>query len=194
MERDTPRVKRLRRNWRKAAARVDPRKLVFVDESGLNTAMTRTHGRAPKGRRVHGAVPHDHKTLTMIGALRAEGVTAAVTARCATDTDLFRLFVTQALAPRLRRGDVVVWDNLAPHRAAGLTEALAAAGARLMPLPPHSPDLSPIEPCWSKVKQLVRSLGPRDPDALGAATVRAFAAITPADAHGWFRHCGYLVH
>jgi len=188
-------VKRLRRQWCRAVARIDPRKLVFVDESGVNTAMTRTRGRAHKGQRVHGAVPHgDWKTVTMLGAIRSDGMAAAATAPFSTDTDLFRVFVTEALVPALHRGDVVVWDGLAPHKAAGLKEAVHRAGAELMPLPPYSPDLSPIEPCWSKIKEIVRSIEPRDEQAIGLATTKAFAAISPADARGWFRHCGYLVH
>jgi transposase len=188
-------VKELRRRWCRAVARVDPRRLVFVDESGVNTAMTRARGRAPKGQRVHSAVPHgDWKTVTMLGAIRASGMAAAATAPFPTDTDLFRLFVTHALVPALRRGDVVVWDGLAPHKAAGLKEAIEGAGAELMPLPPYSPDFSPNEPCWSKVKEIVRAAEPRDERAIGDATARAFAAVTPDDARGCFRHCGYVVH
>lgn len=187
-------MKGLRRQWCRAVAHIDPRKLVFVDESGVNTAMTRTCGRAPKGERVHGAVPHgDWKTVTMLGAIRASGMAAAATAPFSTDTDLFRLFVTHALVSALHRGDVVVWDGLAPHKAAGLKEAVQGAGAELMPLPPYSPDLSPIEPCWSKVKEIVRAAGPRDERSIGDATAKAFAAVTSDDARGWFGHCGYVV-
>jgi transposase len=168
---------------------------VFVDESGVNTAMTRTRGRAPKGQRVHGAVPHgDWKTITMLGALRCDGMAAAATAPCSTDTDLFRLFVTHGLVPALHRGDVVVWDNLAPHKAAGLTELLHQVGAELMPLPPYSPDLSPIEPCWSKVKEIVRAAEPRDEASIGRVAAKAFQSVTSTDACGWFKHCGYVVH
>lgn len=188
-------MKKLRRVWCRAVARIDPRKLVFVDESGVNTAMTRTRGRALRGRRVHGAVPQGGwKTVTLLGAIRADGMAAAATAPCSTDAELFRVFVNQALVPALHRGDVVVWDGLAPHKAAGVEQAVQRAGARLMPLPPYSPDLSPIEPCWSKVKEMVRSAEPRDEQAIGKATTQAFAAVTPSDARGWFRHCGYRVH
>jgi transposase len=188
-------VKKLRRHWCREVAKIDPRKLVFVDESGVNTAMTRSRGRAPRGQRVHGAVPHgDWKTVTLLGAIRCDGMAAAATAPFSTDTDLFRVFVSEALVPALHRGDVVVWDSLAPHKAAGLKQTIQNAGAQLMPLPPYSPDLSPIEPCWSKVKEMVRAAGPRDEEAIGAVATKAFAAVTPADARGWFRHCGYLVH
>jgi transposase len=194
-ERDTPRVQRLRRQWAQEAKDVPAKKLVFVDESGANTAMTRARGRAPRGERVAGAVPNGHwSTLTMIGALRLEGLAAAATVDAATDGPIFRSFVTDALVPALRRGDVVVWDGLAPHKAAGVAEAVEAAGASLLPLPPYSPDFSPIEPMWSKVKQDLRSAEARTPQALGQAAAGAFALVTAADARGWFGECGYGVH
>jgi transposase len=188
-------VKRLRREWRREAAGVDPHKLVFVDESGADTAMTRTRGRAARGERVAGAVPHGHRrTLTMPGAIRLEGLAAAATVPSPTDSDVFRAFVGTSLVPAPREGDVVVWDNLSPHKAAGVAEAVRAAGAELMPLPPYSPDFSPIEPCWSKVKEWLRAAGPRSADAPGAAAGQAFAAVTADDARGWFESCGYVVH
>ena len=166
-----------------------------MDESGANTAMTRPRGRAPRGERVEGSVPNGHwSTLTMIGALRLDGLAAAVTIDAATDGPVFRSFVTDALVPALRRGDVVVWDNLSPHKAAGVAEAVEAAGASLMPLPPYSPDYSPIEPMWSKVKQCLRTAAARTLPALRDAADAAFAAVTAADAGGWFDHCGYCVH
>ena len=186
-------MKRLRRSWRREAAKVDPHRLVFVDESGANTAMTRTRGRAARGERVPGAVPHGHwQTLTMLGALRLDGLAAAATVPSPTDSDVFLAFVEASLVPALHEGDVVVWDNLSPHRAAGVAEAVRAAGAELMP--PYSPDFSPIEPCWSKVKEWLRAAGPRSADTLGEAAGRAFAAVTPDDARGWFQSCGYIVH
>jgi transposase len=124
--------------------------------------------------------------MTLIGALRLKGPVTGVTVNGPTDTEVFRAFVTDALAPALRRGDVVVWDNLSSHKAAGLTRTLATRGARFLPLPPYSPDLSPIEPEWSKVKQVLRAAEARTPEALGQATARAFAA---KDARGWFGKC-----
>lgn len=119
---------------------------------------------------------------------------AAATVDAATDTDLFHAFVGEALVPALRPGDVVVWDNLTPHKAQEVQNEVARARATLMPLPPYSPDLSPIEPCWSKVKQHVRDVAPRTAQALGVAAAEAFAGVTAADARGWFEHCGYCVH
>jgi len=194
-EQDRPDVVASRQAFRRRVARIDPKRLVFVDESGANTVMTRTRARAPRGHRAVGAVPHGHwKTLTLLGALRLNGPVAGVTVNGPTDTDVFRLFVNDALAPALHRGDVVVWDNLAAHKAAGVMQTLAAHGARFLPLPPYSPDLSPIEPQWSKVKQVLRSVEARTPQALGQAAADAFAAITAKDARGWFRKCGYCVH
>ena len=188
-------MQRLRRQWAEGAKQVPAKKFVFVDESGANTAMTRARGRAPRGERVEGSVPNGHwSTLTMIGALRLDGLAAAVTVDAATDGPIFRSFVTDALVPALRRGDVVVWDNLSPHRAAGVAEAVEAAGARLMPLPPYSPDFAPIEPMWSKVKQGLRTAEARTPEALGEAAAEAFASVTADDARGWFAECGYCVH
>jgi transposase len=194
-ERDTPRVRALRGHWKKRIAQVDPAKLVFVDESGINTAMTRTRGRGSPGERVEGAVPQGHwTTLTMLGALRLEGMAAAATVDAATDTQVFDAFVRDALVPALRCGDVVVWDNLAPHKAQQVCQAVEQRQARLMPLPPYSPDLSPIEPCWSKVKGHVRDVEPRTPEALGHAAAEGFARVTAANARGWFAKCGYSVH
>jgi transposase len=194
-ERDTPRVARLRREWLREAKEIPAGRLVFVDESGANTAMTRSRGRAPRGERVAGAVPSGHwSTLTMIGALRLDGVAAAVTVDAPADGPVFLAFVTGALVPALRRGDVVVWDGLAPHKAAGAAEAVAGAGAALLPLPPYSPDFSPIEPMWSKVKQGLRTAEARTPSVLGRAAADAFASVTAADARGWFGECGYCAH
>lgn len=185
----------MRAAWRKKLKHIPAKKLVFVDESGATTDMTRTHGRAPPNQRVPGAVPNGHwKVMTMLGALRSSGVVAAATIHAPTDTAVFRCFVHDALIPKLHRGDVVVWDNLGAHRAADLGQMVQAAGAQLEPLPPYSPDLSPIEPGWSKVKQHLRSAEARTATALEQASHAAFSSITAEDAKGWFRHCGYAVH
>jgi transposase len=165
-----------------------------VDESGINTSMTRARGRGLPGPRVEGAVPCGWKTLTMLGAVRLGGVAALATVEAPTDTDVFHAFVHDALVPALRKGDVVVWDGLGPHKAERVKREVAVAKAELMPLPPYSPDLSPIEPCWSKVKGHVRDAEPRTAEAMGRAAADGFASVTESDCRGWFAKCGYCVH
>ena len=175
------------------AAELAPR-LVFVDETGCSTRMGRTHGRAPPGERVSGRVPFGHwRATTVIGAMRSDGVAAAVTLDGATDADAFRTFVADFLAPALRPGDVVVMDNLSAHHAAGVRAAVEAAGATLLHLPAYSPDLNPIEKLWSKVKQRLRDAAARTKEALDRAIADALAAVTASDCAGWFGSCGYPV-
>jgi transposase len=188
-------VRALRRAWWQQIQQIDVKRLVFVDESGANTAMTRTRARAPKGQRAAGAVPQGHwLTLTLLGALRLEGLATAATIAAPTDADVFGVFVREGLVPVLRPGDVVAWDNLSPHRGEDVVEAVAGAKARVLPLPPYSSDYSPIEPCWSKVKQHLRDAAARDEEALGRAAEEAFASVTASDARSWFKMCGYCLH
>ena len=152
---------------------------MFVDESGVTRSMTRRYGRAPKGERVYDAVPLGHwEGTTLIGALALDCVRASFTVDAATDTDIFRVFVEQALVPALRPGDVVVWDNLPAHKAPELKVQIEAVRATLLPLPPYSPDFNPIEQCWSKVKECLRSAQARTTEALQQAIAHAFAAVT----------------
>lgn len=167
-------------------------KLVFIDESGAKTNMTRTRGRAARGVRVIDKVPHGHwATTTMISAIRSTGPFAAAMVNGATDSDVFLTYVQHALLPELTAGDVVIMDNLQPHKAAGVREMIESAGATLLYLPPYSPDLNPIENMWSKVKQHLRSAAARTQEALQEAVTAALHAITPRDCLGFFRHCGY---
>lgn len=194
-ERDTPRVKLLRQAFLQRIKSIDPSRLVFIDESGATTAMTRLRGRAPRGERVHGTTPHGHwKVTTIIGALRWSGMVAPMTIDCATDSDVFRIYVERILVPSLRKGDVVVMDNLSAHKAAGIAELIEAAGAELVFLPPYSPDLNPIEQCWSKVKEFLRSAKARSQRLLERVIGEAIKTITPADSRGFFKHAGYVVH
>jgi transposase len=171
---------------------VDPDRLVFLDESGTQTSMTRTRGRAPRGQRVVAKVPGGHwKVVTRISAVRTGGPFAAASLVGATDSDVFRAYVREVLAPQLRPGEVVVMDNLAPHKAVGIREAIEGAGAEVRYLPPYSPDFNPIENLWSKVKGKLRSLAARSVDGLHDAIGTALATVTPSDCVGYFRHCGY---
>lgn len=166
----------------------------MLDESYATTAFTRPRGRSRRGERLVARVPHGHwKLLTVLAAMNVEGVVAAATVDAPTDGDVFRAFVDDALVPRLRRGQVVVMDNLAAHKVAGVRGAIERAGCRVVYLPPYSPDLSPIEPMWSKVKQALRSRGARTVAALVDAVGEALEAVRPADCAGFFRGCGYTL-
>jgi transposase len=154
--------------------------------------MTRLYGRAPRGERVVGTVPQNYgANVTMLAALGSHGVEAVMTIDGATDAEVFRVYVEQVLRPTLRPGDLVIMDNLRAHKAAGIREAIEQTGARLQYLPPYSPDLAPIEPCWSKIKTALRAAKARSREALEHALAQALATITVADAHSGFAHCGY---
>jgi transposase len=165
-----------------------------VDESGANIAMTRLYGRAPKGERVIGSVPQNYgENLTMLASMGVEGVGAVMTVNGATDADVFRADFEQVLAPTLRVGDIVVMDNLGAHKAAGIKQLIESKGAKLIYLPPYSPDLSPIERCWSKIKTELRKAKARSREALELALKQALTTVTESDALSWFVHCGYAV-
>jgi transposase len=194
-ERDTPRVQAERALYRDLSATLDLHRVKFIDESGLNIAMTRLYGRAPRGERVLGSVPQNYgQNVTILGALSCTGLEAVMTVEGATDADVFRAYVRQVLCPTLRTGDIVIADNLSAHKAAGVQEAIAAKGARLLYLPPYSPDLNPIEQCWSKLKTFLRAAKARTREALEAAVTRALVTVTESDARAWFAHSGYVLH
>jgi transposase len=131
------------------------------------------------------------RVTTLIGALALDGVRASFTVNAAADTDVFQVFVENALVPALRPGEVVIWDHLPAHKAPELKTILESAPATLLPLPPYSPDFNPIEQCWSKGKEFLRAAEARTSEALEQAIAQAFAHVTATDAHGWFQHCGY---
>jgi transposase len=189
-QRDRPDVKRKRRKFRRELAAIEPEKLVFVDETGATTTMTPTHARAPRGQRAVDAVPASWETVTWIAALGLDGVRAPMAFPGATDTPTFEAYVEQVLAPQLHAGDVVIWDNIKPHQAAGAAAAVEQAGARLVPLPPYSPEDNPIEEMFSKVKQILRRAEARAEDQVYEAMVEAMRRVTPKDILGWFRHAG----
>jgi transposase len=185
-EQDRPEVQEQRREFCEELAGTDPSRLVFVDECGANTAMTRTHGRAPVGERVYGSAPGRWESITLTCGLRLSGVTAALAFPGATNTDVFETYVEQVLVPELKPGDVVIWDNLKPHQSEEATEAIEAAGARVVPLPPWSPDLTPIEEMVSKVKGAMRTAAARTTAAVYAAFGSALHDVTREDIAGWF--------
>jgi len=168
--------------------------LVFIDESSAKTNMTRLRGWAPEGERAYDSAPFGHwLTHTMISSMRLDGTTAGMVVDSATDGDVFEAYVRTTLAPALRPGDIAILDNLSPHRRAAVAEIIRARGARILFLPPYSPDLNPIEKMWSKVKAIIRSLKPRTVEALHAAISHAFSQITPEDARSFFESCGYTI-
>ena len=166
-----------------------------MDESGVNLALTRLFERAPKGERVCDSVPKNYgENVTPLGALSLSGVEALMTVNGATDSAVFLSFVREMLAPTLRAGDVVLWDNLGAHRSQAVREAVEARGATVIFLPPYSPDMNPIERCWSKLKTFLRAAKARSREALEAAIKQALATVTESDARAWFKHCGYAVN
>lgn len=184
-----------KRGWfRRRTRDLNHGRFLFVDESAVNTAMTRRYGRAPRGQRVYDSAPRNYGAHTsIIGALSLRGLVATMTVEGAVDTLCFDAYVERVLAPQLRRGDVVVLDNLGAHRASRLEEVVAECGARVLWLPPYSPDYSPIEQCWSKIKSYLRGAKARTADALDKALAQAIEFVTKADIRGWFKHCGYLL-
>ncbi len=176
-----------RASWHEPLAAEPVTALVFVDESGANTKMTRLRGRALGGQRLLARVPHGHyQTSTLISGVRLGGPCAPWLVSGPMNGEMFLAWVQQGLAPTLRQGDVVILDNLATHKIRGVREALEAVGARLLYLPPYSPDFNPIEPMWSKIKQTLRSHAPRTEEELLRAAQTAFNAISTADCQGFF--------
>jgi transposase len=165
---------------------------VFLDEAGSNIAMTREYARSESGERAHDKVPRNRGDVTsMLGALSLKGLTAMMTVDGGTSADVFKVFVEQVLTPTLPPGAIVVMDNAGAHKATRVLEAFAAAGVEVRFLPPYSPELNPIELAWAKLKRLLKDAKARTREALDAAIGAIADAISPSDACGWFRHCGY---
>lgn len=166
--------------------------MIFLDESGAKTNLTRLRGRAQRGQRVHAASPQGHwRTTTMISSIRVDGTTACMTIDGPTDTEVFRAYVQRVLNPTLKGGEVVILDNLSPHKNDGTLDLLKERGAQVRFLPAYSPDLNPIELMWSKVKNSLRSAEARTERALRKAIAASLGRVTAQDARNWFAHCGY---
>ena len=193
-EQDRPDVAAARSAWADNQSKLDPDRLVFIDETGTSTNMARLRGRAPRGERLVGKIPHGHwKTTTFVAGLR----TTALTAPCVIDGpmngDVFFAYVEQILVPTLKPGDIVVMDNLSAHKVHGIRDLIEAAGATLLYLPPYSPDFNPIENMWSKIKQILRREVPRTAAELIAAAKIAFHAISLSDCKGFFLNAHYAI-
>lgn len=166
--------------------------LVFLDESAAQTTLSRLYGRAPRGQRLVEAVPAGPwRTRTLVAAVRCDGVLAPLLLDGSMNGATFAGYVRRVLVPELRPGDVVVWDNLAAHKVVGAREAIEAAGARVLLLPPYSPDFNPIEHVWAKVKAWLRKAAARTWAALLDAVADALRAVTESDCQGCFAHGGY---
>ncbi|MEI8159362.1 MAG: IS630 family transposase [Burkholderiales bacterium] len=191
-EQDRPDVKEARRQWYERFREVKLDDLVFLDEFGATTHMTRTRARGPVGQRVVCKVPHGHwKTLSTIAAMSVRGIITAMVFDGATSTEAFVTFVEHELVPVLTKGKVVVLDNLSAHKSPRVTTLIEACGARVIYLPPYSPDFNPIEMAISKTKAVLRKLARRDIEGLQDGIGEALKSITPEDACAYIRHCSY---
>ncbi len=166
--------------------------LIFIDESGINLALTRLFARAPKGQRARGARPQKRgRNVSLIGAIGFNGLLTQVSLLGSTDGLTFEAFIAQKLVPKLWPGAYVLMDNCSIHKGKEIEALITQAGAKLIYLPPYSPDFSPIENCWSKIKSLLRSIGARTYPDLAKAIEEAFAQVSLDHIRGWFTHCCY---
>jgi len=189
-ERDSEANRKQRAEFAAQIHTIAPERLIFLDESGVTTSLTRLRARCAGGGRIHEATPGGHwKIMTILGAMSLNGMVAAMTIEEATDGDIFLAFVQQVLCPALKPGDVVVMDNLSSHKAAAVRTSIEKAGAELLYLPPYSPDMNPIEKAWAKLKELLRAAQARTREALEQAIADALKRITPDNAKAWFRLC-----
>ena len=183
-----------RARWRGRVARLDPGRLVFVDECGSNVGLALLRARAPRGERAYGEAPRNRgKNTTLLASMGPEGMGPCVAVEGATTSAVFEAYVERVLAPSLTPGRIVVMDNLSAHKGDRVRELVEARGCEVLLLPPYSPDFSPIEEAFSKLKALLRREKARTKEVLVEAIGRALDAITPEDARGWFAHCGYAL-
>ena len=195
LERETERVQHRRVEYDEEIKTEVLSKLKFLDEAGSNLAMTRLYGRGERGARVVETVPQNYgENITMLASLSLSGIEAPMTINGAVDGVVFKVYVEEVLSPTLKAGEVVIMDNLPAHKVSGIRELIEARGAKLIYLPPYSPDLNPIEKCWSKIKTYLRKAKARTREELEKALREALLLITEEDAQGWFKSCGYAIH
>lgn len=191
-EQDRPDVKRHRLRWRKHQGRIDPSRLVFIDETWTKTNMTRRCGWAPRGRRLVAKVPHGHwKTATFLAALRNDRIEAPCLFDGPINGERFLAYVQQFLVPTLKPNDIVVLDNLGSHKGKAVRKEIKAAGARLLFLPKYSPDLNPIEQVFAKLKSFLRNSAPRSHDAVSDAIANALNTFSANECANYLRNAGY---
>jgi transposase len=185
-------VAEARERWRQDQPRLDPAHLVFIDETGTSTNMVRTRGRARRGTRLVDRVPHGHwKITTFVAGLRRGEIAAPFVIDRPMNSAIFLTYVTRCLVPTLRPGDIVIMDNLKPHKAKGVREAIEAAGGKILYLPPYSPDLNPIEMAFAKLKALLRKAAQRSIDSLWTTIGTLLDAFTAEECAAYLRHAGY---
>ena len=181
-----------RLRWRAEMLGLDVRNLVFIDETGFRTNMVRLYGRASRGKRLVAHAPYGHwKTTTFVAALRHDQLNAPMVVDGAMNGRVFLQYVRQVLAPTLAPGDIVVMDNLSSHKAAGVRQAIEKVQAKVVYLPPYSPDFNPIEMVYSKLKRLVRSAGKRNVEELWSYLGQTLDRFPSAECRRYLRHCGY---
>src|SRR5260370_27144790 len=186
-------VARARRRWMREQGMFDPARLVFIDETCTGTAMVRLRGRSPRGERLIGYAPHGHwKTITFVAGLRLRKMSAPFVLEGPMNGPMFLAYVKQCLAPTLKRGDIVVMDNLPVHKVAGVQHAIAAVGATLLYLPPYSPDLNPIEMAFSKLKAHLRKAAEHTFPGLLARMCGVVSAFSPQECRNFLPHAGYV--
>ena len=191
-EKETERVQKLRVDFWDKIRDIPAKDLVFLDEAGVNLALIRLYARAPRGQRARGNRPHKRgKNVSMIGAISLEGIVTSINLLGSTDGITFEAFVIQKLVPNLSKGATVIWDNCSIHKGKEIEQAIINAGAKLIYLPPYSPDFNPIENCWSKVKSILRSIGARTYKALDLAIEQAYSQVSLKDIRNWFAHSCY---
>jgi transposase len=182
-----------RASFREQVKPLDANRLVFVDESGSNIALTPLYARAPRGHRAHGSVPRNRgKNTTLLASLTVQGMGASMLLEGATNAAAFEIYLEQILLPSLAPGHIVVMDNLSAHKGARVRHLIEERGCQLLFLPAYSPDFSPIEETFSKIKAFLRRVGARTHEALQDAIGQALETVTAQDALGWFTHGGYL--
>ncbi len=191
-EQDRNDVKADREQFRIDQKEMNPEDLIIIDEMGVNLAMSRLYARSAKGERAYAKKPCNKGVkLSVIGALGLNEMVTALSIEGAVNGHVFSVFIKEMLVPKLKSGQIVLMDNLSAHKVDGIQEAIEVKGAKLQYFPSYSPDFSPIEECWSKIKEILRKIAARTKVALDEALTVAFNAVTNNDIKGWFKHCGY---
>ena len=185
-------MRQAREAWFEGQDNLDIKRLFFIDECGTNTKMARTRGRSRRGQRCRAAIPHGHwKTTTLVAALSTSGIVAPMILDGAMDGDMFIAYVTHILLKELKPGDVVIMDNLPAHKVAAVRDIIEAAGAKLIYLPPYSPDFNPIEKAFSQIKAYLKKVAARTKEKLDQAIAKASEIVSPQNALNYFTVCGY---